>query len=104
MIRKALISVFALSLTGCAAMSSNAPVTGFWYTNAKGATTATSNPMGSKTGESCAVSYLGLIAMGDASVATAAKSAGITKISAVDSNNSNILGLIAKNCTVVTGD
>lgn len=105
MIRNILLSVLAISIcSSCAGMSANAPVTGFWYTNAKGATTATANPMGSKVGESCAVSYLGLIGTGDASIATAAKSAGITKISAVDSNNSSILGIIAKNCTVVTGD
>lgn len=105
MIRPLLLSVMALSLsTGCAAMSANAPVTGFLYTNAKGGTTATANALGSKTGESCAVSYLGIIGMGDSSIATAARSAGITKVSTVDSNNSNILGIIAKNCTVVTGD
>lgn len=85
-------------------MSANAPVTGFVYTDAKGATAATANNLGSKTGESCAVSYLGIIGMGDASIATAARSGGITKIATVDSNNTNILGFIAKNCTVVTGE
>ncbi len=104
MLRKAIFATILLSLsTGCA-MSANAPVTGGIYQGAKGATAATSNDLGSKTGQSCAVSYLGVVGLGDASVASAAKAGGITKISAVDSENFGILGLYAKNCTVVSGD
>lgn len=104
MIQK-LFALGALSLlaTGCA-MSSNAPVTGSIYLGAKGATAATSNPVGAKTGESCATSYLGVIGLGDASVASAAKAGGITKIGSVSSDNKGILGVYAKNCTVVTGE
>lgn len=106
MFRNICLSALAMVLcSSCAGgISTSTPVTGIWYTNAMGATTATSNTMGSKVGESCAVSYLGLIGLGDASVSTAAKTAGITKVSAVDSRNTSILGVIAKNCTVVTGE
>jgi hypothetical protein len=98
----ALLALTTLSF-GCAA-SSNSPVTGFAYTAAKGATNATSNEIGSKTGTSCATSYVGVVALGDASIAAAAKAGGITKISTVDSDNTGIVGVYAKNCTVVTGN
>jgi hypothetical protein len=102
---KQLLTLAALAtLTSGCAMSSNAPVTGGLYLGAKGATNATSNDVGAKTGESCATSYLGVIGLGDASVASAAKAGGITKISSVDSDNMAILGLYAKNCTVVSGN
>jgi len=89
--------------SGCA-MSNSAPVTGFAYTSAQGATNATSNKVGTKTGESCATSYVGVVGLGDASIAAAAKAGGVTKISSVDSNNTGIIGVYAKNCTVVSGE
>lgn len=102
---KQLLTLAALAtLTSGCAMSSNAPVTGSIYLGAKGATNATSNDVAAKTGESCATSYLGVIGLGDASIASAAKAGGITKISSVDSDNMAILGLYAKNCTVVSGN
>lgn len=59
---------------------------------------------GSKTGEACASSILGIAAMGDASVKAAAASAGISKVKSVDLKSFSILGLYANLCTVVTGD
>lgn len=91
------------SMTGCAA-SANAPVTGFVYLSANGATAATSNPVSSKSGKSCASSILGVVGLGDASIAAAAKAGGITRVASVDSENSNILGIYATNCTVVSGE
>lgn len=102
---KQLLTLAALAtLTSGCAMSANAPVTGTIYLGAKGATNATSNDVAAKTGESCATSYLGIIGLGDASIASAAKAGGITKISSVDSDNMAILGVYAKNCTVVSGN
>lgn len=60
--------------------------------------------MGSKMGESCATAILGVISTGDASVATAARMAGITKVAVVDAYHSNILGVISKYCTRVLGE
>jgi len=60
--------------------------------------------MGTKMGESCATAILGVISTGDASVATAARMAGITKIAVVDAYHSNILGVISKYCTRVLGE
>jgi len=104
MIRK-LITLAALAFlsSGCAMSMAN-PVTGFLYSGTQGTTAATGNPIGAKTGESCAMSILGAVGLGDASAAAAAKAGGITKISTVDSDNFVILGVYAKNCTVVTGE
>lgn len=65
---------------------------------------ATSNVRGSKMGTSKANSYLGLIAIGDASVDTAAKNAGITRISHVDSKKTSILGIVNTTVTIVYGE
>jgi hypothetical protein len=104
MIRKLIaISTLATLSTGCAMSMSN-PVTGFVYSGTQGATAVTESAIGSKTGESCAMSILGVVGLGDASTASAAKAGGITKVSTVDSNTFQVLGVYAKNCTVVTGE
>ncbi len=105
MTRKIIAAALLLApfATGCA-MSANAPVSGALYQSSKGATAATSNPLAAKNGKSCASSILGIVGTGDASIASAAKAGGITKVSAVDSENFGILGIYATNCTVVTGE
>ena len=65
---------------------------------------ATGNPMGAKQGRSCAKSYLGMVATGDASIAAAAKAGGIKRISYVDSDSSAIFGIVATYCTIVHGE
>ena len=98
----AMCAACALMLTSCAMTSS--PVTGFVYQSTKGPITATSNGLGSKVGKSPATSILGAIGTGDASIEAAAKSAGIKKISHVDYEGSNILGIYAKHTTIVYGE
>ncbi|MBN2890763.1 MAG: TRL-like family protein [Bacteroidales bacterium] len=67
--------------------------------------TATSNPVGSKVGTSKATVYLGFLALDqDASIQTAAKNGGISKISTVDQKQGNVLGLIWTFETIVTGN
>ena len=66
---------------------------------------ATSNTVGSKVGTSKATGYLGVLFFNqDASIRTAAKNGGITKISTVDIKSSNILNLIVTYETIVTGE
>ncbi len=66
---------------------------------------ATSNPVGSKVGTAKGTLYLGVFAFDeDASIKTAAKNGGITKISTVDVKYGNILGLIITYETIVTGE
>lgn len=66
---------------------------------------ATSNPVGSKVGTATATGFLGVLFFNaDASIRTAAKKGGITRISTVDIKNTNILGLIVTYETIVTGE
>jgi hypothetical protein len=66
---------------------------------------ATSNPIGSKVGQSTGTVYLQVFAFdADASIRTAAKNGGITKISTVDVQRKDVLGIITTYTTIVTGD
>lgn len=66
---------------------------------------ATGNAIGSKVGTASATGYLGVLFFGaDASIKTAAKNGGITKISTVDLKQKSILGLIVTYETIVTGE
>lgn len=67
--------------------------------------TATSNPVGSKVGRATASGYLGIIYLNaDASIRTAAKNGGITKISTVDIKQTNLFNLLTTYETIVTGE
>jgi len=66
---------------------------------------ATSNPVGKKVGVSKATGYFGVIFLdADASISTAAKNGGITKISTVDIKKTSLLNLIVTYETIVTGE
>ena len=66
---------------------------------------ATSNPIGPKVGTASATGFLGILFFNaDASIRTAAKNGGITKVSTVDLKQRNILGLLITYETIVTGE
>ncbi len=66
---------------------------------------ATSNSVGSKVGVSKATGYFGVLFFDqDASIRTAAKNGGITKISTVDIKMGSVLNLIVTYETIVTGE
>ena len=66
---------------------------------------ATSNPVGNKVGQSTGSVYLHIFAFdADASIRSAAKNGGITKISTVDIKHTNVLGLVDSYTTIVTGE
>lgn len=66
---------------------------------------ATSNPVGNKVGTAKATGYLGILFFdADASIRTAAKNGGITKISTVDIKHTSVLNLIVTYETIVTGE
>lgn len=66
---------------------------------------ATSNTVGHKVGQSTATVYLQVFAFdADASIRTAAKNGGITKVSTVDIKQTNVLGIITTYTTIVTGE
>ncbi len=93
-------------LTGCGYPFFQSPVTGLWYTDVKGPVTATDNTIndGYVSGSSSFKSILGLIVTGDASIETAAKNAGITKIYYVDYSYKNVLGVVATYTVTVYGE
>jgi len=95
-----LLSGFLLS--GCA--FAIAAVIGGIYTDVKAPVGATSNSGSSKMGMASATSILGWFATGDASIETAARTAGITKISHVDFEAMSVLGLYAKYTVMVYGE
>ena len=67
--------------------------------------TATSNAVGSKVGTAKATGYFHVLFFdADASIKTAAKNGGITKISTVDVKRSDILGIVTSFETIVTGE
>ena len=66
---------------------------------------ATSNTVGAKVGRAKATGYLGILFFNaDASIKSAAKNGGITKISTVDIKHTSILGLVVTYETIVTGE
>lgn len=66
---------------------------------------ATSNPVGTKVGTAKATGFLGILFFdADASIRTAAKNGGITKISTVDLKQESILNIVVTYETIVTGE
>lgn len=97
-----------MSLAACALLCScgvtKSPVMGVIYTDVVSGNAVTSNALATKVGKSTASSILGIVATGDASYQTAAKNAGITKITHVDERNYTILGVYTTYETIVYGE
>ena len=95
--------VASVALTGCLSGSAT-PVVGFLFTSVKGPITATGQGSGTKSGKASAMSILGWVAFGDASIQTAKGNAGVKTISHVDYEAMTILGIYSTYATVVWGD
>ena len=105
--RLLLISLCAgsLSVLGCAVASTMTPVSnGALFTNVQGPLVATDYAGNAKVGTASCSNILGLVAMGDASIESAKKSANITRIASVDYESFSVLGLFATFTVVVRGD
>ncbi|MFL5354971.1 TRL-like family protein [Archangium sp.] len=104
----AVLSFGATGLSGCAGVAFlGRPVIGTATLYASTASSEFINEqtkLGSKNGESCVTSILGIITTGDASANEIARKANITRITHIDNKFENILGLYAKYCVVVYGD
>lgn len=88
-------------LTGCATPFPYGAI----YTKIKEPVAVGDTPIiGAKVGKAMSTSVLGLIATGDASITTAARNGGITKISHVDYEVRNLLGVIGEYTTIVYGE
>jgi len=94
------LAVTLFFLTGCA---TSMPI-GSLYTELKLPVTATGESVkGPKVWTAECMSVLGLVATGDASVAAAMRNGGITKVSHIDWEAKNILGIIGNYKVVVYG-
>lgn len=92
----------AFMLSSCAVVKS--PLSGLLYVDVKAPVAVTGNSNSSKVGTAQAVSILGAVATGDASIENAAKNAGITKIHHVDEHSTNVLGIFATYKIYVYGE
>ncbi|NIF24240.1 TRL-like family protein [Candidatus Pantoea multigeneris] len=90
----------ALLLTGCAAGPT--PTGLGLITNVKGPIMAT-DQTGDKKGESCAISVIGLVNWGDASIEKAKAQGGIRQVVSVDYHTTGAYPFLGKTCTLVTG-
>ena len=70
----------AMMLAGCV----KSPLVGGIYTDVKDGLAVTGNAGSSKVGTAEAKGYVGVVALGDASIQAAAREAGITRIHHVD--------------------
>ncbi len=93
-----LTAVAAVVLSSC-----GAPRVGAIYTDVK-APVAAGSGGGSRVGVATSTTYLGLIATGDASIATAKKNGGISSVSSVDEEIKSVLGIITTYKTTVRGN
>lgn len=102
--RKALLSTVigasAVVLVGCTGVT---PMNGSLYTDLKGPIAVGDSRGASKVGTAKATAIIG-IATGDASIETAMKNGGITRVHHVDTEVKNILGIYAEYTTVVYGE
>ncbi len=103
LVNVALAVVMVSTLGGCAmAAGGNGAVLGTIYSSYKMGG-AVGSGTGTKSGEACASSILGIFASGDASISAAKAAGGITQLAHVDHNVSSILGIYASTCTVAVG-
>jgi hypothetical protein len=91
-----------LLLSGCAIAAS--PVgNGQIYTHVHGPVASGPATSSAKSGRACAMNYVGMVAMGDASIDAAKKEGGISNVASVDHDSFTVLGVYARFCTVVRG-
>lgn len=102
-VKLSFVAVCAMAFASCASIGTPAGM-GAIYTDVTSGEAVTGNTLGSKVGTSSATNILGIYTAGDASIQTAARSAGIKKISHVDSKKNSILGIFGTYKTIVYGE
>ena len=93
----------ALVARACAGCG-KAPVVGGSYTDVKDGMGVTGNAGSGKVGTAEVKGYVGLVALGDASIQTAARDAGITRIHHVDYQAKSYVGVYTIYTVIVYGD
>ncbi|MBF0318442.1 MAG: hypothetical protein HQL01_01380 [Nitrospirae bacterium] len=98
----AIIAMMLMLLGGCGFVA-DGPF-GWVYTDTTMPVSMGPAQSGSKVGMSCIHSFLGAISMGNASIESAMKNAGIKSVYTVNKINTNIFGTYTRQCTVVAGE
>lgn len=96
-----LLMMFPIVFLQCA--SSGFGTQGMLYENQRISLMETGTPA-TKEGFACAKSYLGLVALGNASMEEAQKQGNIREITSIELETYNFLGIYAKLCTVTKGN
>jgi hypothetical protein len=91
-----------LAATGCGFVA-DGPF-GWAYTDSKTPVALGTAKTGSKEGQACIHSFFGAVSVGDGSIETAMKSAGIKEIYSINKKNLSIFGTYTRQCTVVSGE
>ncbi len=103
--KKALLSILAVAMVAMFASCASVDVRGNLLTKVKlPVTVGSAKAKTSKIGVSTCVTYLGMIAQGDASIAAACANGGITEIAYVDWEADSLLGLIGNYKCIVYGN
>ena len=90
----------AMMLAGCV----KSPLVGGIYTDVKDGLAVTGNAGSSEVGTAEAKGYVGVVALGDASIQAAAREAGITRIHHVDYQAKSDVGVYTIYTIIVYGD
>jgi hypothetical protein len=96
------VLIALLTIAGCGFIS-DGPF-GWVYTNHKTSVAIGPAQNIKKEGRACIHSFFGMISVGDATIDTARKSAGIKKIATVDRESFSLFGTYSRQCTVVAGE
>lgn len=99
----AMLTLSALLLGGCLSAPFQPP-SGIISSTRAPLSTEGNWEVGSKTGEASSTSALGLYATGDCSVATAARNGGLKKVTHVDYEYINVIGIWQKATVIVHGE
>lgn len=97
-------------LSGCqgflpAAPIKGNPVNGYIYSSNSWDGKAPDNSISElKVGTACAKSYLGMVALGSASIEDAKIAGNITKVSSIDHSSTNYFVFYGTYCTIVRGE
>jgi len=100
--KKVIVSV-GLAVAAIALSSCGAPRVGSLYTDVT-APVAAGSGSGSKVGTATSTTYLGLVALGDASIEAAKRNGGISSVSSANEQIKSVLGIITTYTTTVRGN
>lgn len=98
-----LAGLASILLAGCAMVASPVGNAAF-YTRVHGPLEIGVETAASKQGRACAKNFVGVVALGDASIAAAKRAGGITRVATVDHDSMNVVGVYSRFCTIVAGE